>query len=135
MSDPAENVEAVSETDADTDPTLSLPSGEMVDTETVFSFNGYPYRFVPLDHPEYAFKLVPLYWGGGDMDVPFEDHDELVEQWGGESRGVLTDEEWRDWLIEARADDRFGDDELDAVERELFDGGGLLGRVKRAFGR
>ena len=69
------------------------------------------------------------------MDVPFEDHDELVEQWGGESRGVLTDEEWRDWLIEARADDRFGDDELDAVERELFDGGGLLGRVKRAFGR
>ncbi|SHH62677.1 hypothetical protein [Halobaculum gomorrense] len=131
MSDPAQSTPSES-----AEPTLPLPSGETVDTETVFSFNGYPYRFVPLDHPEYAFKLVPLYWGGGDMDVPFEDRDELVEQWGSASRGVLTDDEWRDWLTEARDDDRFGDDELDAVERELFDEeGGLLGRLRRALGR
>ncbi|UIO99038.1 hypothetical protein Hbl1158_10890 [Halobaculum sp. CBA1158] len=114
--------------------TLELPTGETVETGTVFSFNGYPYRFVPLDHPEYRFRLAPLYWGGGDMDVPFADRDELVEQWGPESRGVLTDEEWRDWLIEARADDRFGEDELDAVERELLgEEGGLLDRISRAF--
>ncbi|WP_277555531.1 hypothetical protein [Halobaculum limi] len=116
-------------------PTLELPSGETVTEDEVFSFNGYPYRFVPLEHPEYRFKLVPLYWGGGDMDVPFEGREELVEQWGPESRGVLTDEEWRDWLIEARADDRFGEDELDAVERELFGGDdGLLSRVRRTLG-
>ncbi|QZP38163.1 hypothetical protein [Halobaculum magnesiiphilum] len=117
------------------DATLELPTGETVDTETVFSFNGYPYRFRPLDHGEYAFALSPLVWGGGDMDVPFEDRAELREQWGPESRGVLTDEEWRDWLVEARADDRFGDDELDAVERELFGTeAGLLDRVKRTLG-
>ncbi|MFC7096253.1 hypothetical protein [Halobaculum marinum] len=124
--------------DEKTDPsaTLTLPTGETVDPDTVFSFNGYPYRFRPLDHAEYAFALSPLVWGGGDMDVPFEDREELREQWGPESRGVLTDAEWRDWLVEARADDRFGDDELDVVERELFggDGGGLLDRVRRALG-
>ncbi|WP_435066063.1 hypothetical protein [Halobaculum sp. EA56] len=123
-------------TGADGSPrTLDLPSGETVEPGTVFCFNGYPYRFVPLDHEEYRFKLAPLYWGGGDMDVPFADREELVEQWGPESRGVLADEEWRDWLVEARADDRFGDEELDAVERELLGGdGGLLGRLRRALG-
>lgn len=120
-------------------PTLALPTDETVEPGAVFCFNGYPYRFRPLDHPEYDFALSPLVWGGGDMDVPFADRAELAAQWGPESRGVLTDAEWRDWLVEARADDRFGDDELDAVERELFDGGdggagGLLGRVRRALG-
>lgn len=123
------------------DATLQLPTGETVGTDEVFEFNGYPYRFRPLDHAEYAFALSPLVWGGGDMDVPFEDRAELREQWGPESRGVRSEEEWRDWLIEARSDDRFGDDELDAVERELFGGDGsaesdgFLGRVRRALGR
>ena len=121
---------------ADGTETLDLPSGETVAAGEVFSFNGYPYRFVPLDHPEYEFKLAPLYWGGGDMDVPFEGREELVEQWGPESRGVLADAAWRDWLTEARDDDRYGDDELDAVERELLGtDDGLLGRLTRALGR
>lgn len=125
--------------------TLDLPSGETVAAGEMFSFNGYPYRFVPLDHEEYEFKLAPLYWGGGDMDVPFEGRDELVEQWGPESRGVLADEAWRDWLTDARTDDRYGDGELDAVERELFacdadggsdagDDGGLMDRLRRLLG-
>ncbi|MFC7068862.1 hypothetical protein [Halobaculum lipolyticum] len=133
MTDPADG-------DDGSSPTLTLPTDETVGTDAVFCFNGYPYRFRPLDHAEYAFALSPLVWGGGDMDVPFEDRVELAEQWGPESRGVLTDAEWRDWLTKARADDRFGDDELDAVERELFDDGGddvdggLLDRVKGALG-
>jgi len=121
--------------------TLELPTGEVVTPDDAFHYEGYPYRFRPLDHPEYAFALSPLVWGGGDMDVPFEDRAELREQWASESHGVRSDEEWREWLAEARSDDRFGDDELEAVERELFggdgraDGGGLLGRVRRALGR
>ncbi|WP_276259802.1 hypothetical protein [Haloglomus litoreum] len=135
--------------------TLELPTGETVTPEDVFCYEGYPYRFVPADAregsnariegpgpgpDEVQFYLVPLYWGGGDMDVPFPDREALVEQWD-DARGVLTDVEWRDWLVESRADDRFDDAELDAIAAELGledgrggGGGGLLARVRRLLG-
>lgn len=132
---------------------LELPTGETVTPDDVFCYGDYPYRFVPADEhgttarpagpgpapDEVEFYLVPLYWGGGDMDVPFRDRAALVEQWE-DSRGVLGEAEWRDWLVEARADDRFDDEELDAIARELGVGdveggaGGLLARIRRLFG-
>lgn len=104
--------------------TLELPNGEAVTPEDVFLFNDYPYRFVPSDDERFAFELSPLYWGGGEMDIPFPDRDHLAEQWGPDSRGTLTAEEWREWLTEARSDDRFDGEELAAVEREVLGGGG-----------
>lgn len=99
---------------------LELPSGEVVAPDDVFRYNGYPYRFVPLESDRYAFELVPLYWGGGDMDVPFTDPTALEEQWEPETSGVPTASEWEAWLDDARADDRFDAAELDALERELL---------------
>lgn len=99
--------------------TLELPNGEEVTPEDVFLYNGYPYRYVPVSDDRYDFKLSPLYWGGGDMDVPFRDADALAEQWGDDSRGLLSPEEWRRWLSEARHDERFGEAELDALAEEL----------------
>jgi hypothetical protein len=126
---------------SDADPThdgatLELPNGETVTPDEVFLYNGYPYRFVPLDHHEYEFKLAPLYWGDSDMDVPFPDREALDEQWGAESRGTLAPEEWEAWLREARHDDRFGDDEVDALARELPTpgGDGLVASIRRALG-
>jgi hypothetical protein len=129
--------------------TLTLPNGERVTTEDVFLYNNYPYRVRFPDREEspdsepgteeqaddeadYEFEFSPLYWGGGEMDIPFSDREALVEQWGEESRGTLTDEEWEMWLREAREDDRFGDDELDALARELSvsGGDGLVGRLR-----
>lgn len=98
--------------------TLELPTGETVTPDDVFLYGGYPYRFRPRDD-EYAFELVPLYWGDSDLDVPFPDRASLVDQWDERSRGVLTPAEWEHWLREARADDRFDDAELDALAREL----------------
>ncbi|NHN60987.1 MULTISPECIES: hypothetical protein [Halorussus] len=124
--------------------TLELPNGETVAPDDVFLYNNYPYRveFPGGDEPpgedaEYEFWLSPLHWGGGEMDIPFRDREALVEQWGQESRGTLTAEEWDDWLTEARHDGRFGDDELDALARELptSGGGGLMARIRRALGR
>jgi hypothetical protein len=132
---------------------LELPTGEVVTPDDVFSYGGYPYRFVPADEheptarpagpgptpEEVDFYLVPLFWGGGDMDVPFRDRAALEEQWD-DSRGVLTEAEWRDWLFEARADDRFDEAELNAIGRELgvvngaTDDGGLFARVRRLLG-
>ena len=115
---------------------LTLPNGETVTPEEVFLYNNYPYRVqFPDDDPDVAFQLSPLHWGGGEMDIPFRNREALVEQWGSESRGTLTPEEWEQWLCEARHDDRFGDDELDALARELpVSGGGLVARIRRAFG-
>ena len=139
--------------------TLELPTGETVMPDDVFCYEGYPYRFLPAEArdgttahaegpgpgpDEVAFYLVPLHWGGGDMDVPFRDREALVEQWD-DARGVLTDAEWAEWLVEAREDDRFDDDELDAIERELGladapsggadgDAGDLLARLRRVLG-
>lgn len=129
--------------------TLELPSGETVTPEDVFLFGDYPYRFVPEEGD--GFTLSPLYWGGGDMDIPFRDREALVEQWGGAGdRGTLTDEEWADWLQGARTDDRFDDRELDALAQELgvADAGasgdegtlgdersGLLARIRRWLSR
>ena len=139
--------------------TLELPTGETVTPDDVFCYEGYPYRFLPAEArdgttaraegpgpgpDEVAFYLVPLHWGGGDMNVPFRDREALVEQWD-DARGVLTDAEWAEWLVEAREDDRFDDDELDAIERELGladalsggtdgDAGDLLARLRRVLG-
>lgn len=114
--------------------TLELPNGETVTPGDVFLYNGYPYRFVPLADEEYAFALSPLYWGGGEMDVPFRDRTALVDQWGPDSRGTLADEEWEAWLREARHDDRFDEAELDAIAREVGVRSGLLDRLRRTFG-
>ncbi|NHN49147.1 hypothetical protein G9464_16325 [Halostella sp. JP-L12] len=130
--------------------TLELPNGEVVTPEDVFLFNDYPYRFAPLDtgeqdssiprtgaenHEEYDFKLVPLYWGGSDMDVPFPDEEALAEQWGEDSRGTLPPAEWEAWLRSARKDERFGDDEVDALARELPTGDdGVLAAIRDALG-
>jgi hypothetical protein len=118
--------------------TLELPDGEAVTPDDVFLYGGYPYRFRPRND-EYAFDLVPLYWGNSDLDVPFHDREALVDQWDAESRGVLTDEEWEHWLAAAREDDRFGHEELDALARELpvdapDQSAGLLARLGRLFG-
>jgi hypothetical protein len=111
--------------------TLELPTGETVTPEEPFLFEGYPFRFRPGDGE--GFELSPLYWSGGGMDQRFESRAELVERWDDEldSRGVLDDEGWRGWLAEARADDRFGEAELDAVERELGLAGGPLERLRQ----
>ena len=115
--------------------TLELPNGDVVTPETIFLYNNYPYRFEPLDDEEYAFKLVPLYWGNSDLDVPFPDEDALAGQWDEDCRGVLTAEEWEAWLREARGDERFGDDELDALRRELPTGDrGLIASIRDALG-
>jgi len=126
---------------------LELPNGETVTPEDVFCYENYPYRvqFPDGESPaaaegvgedDYEFVLSPLYWGGGEMDVPFRDREALADQWGPESRGTLAPEEWAAWLREARHDDRFGDDELDALARQLPTpgGDGPLARLRRALG-
>jgi len=115
-------------------PTLELPNGDTVTPEEVFLFNGYPYRFAPSHDDRLAFELSPLYWGGGEMDVPFPDREHLEEQWGPDSRGTLAAEEWREWLAEARTDDRFDEEELATIEREVLGGGGLLSGLRRRLG-
>ncbi|WP_255198711.1 hypothetical protein [Halorarius litoreus] len=124
--------------------TLELPTDETVTPDDVFLFGGYPYRFVPGEGE--GFTLSPLYWGGGDMDIPFRDREELAFRWGddGDASGPMTDEAWREWLAERRDDDRFDEAELDALARELGvaeDGGhdgddnGLVGRLRDRLGR
>ncbi|WP_121822907.1 hypothetical protein [Halostella salina] len=115
--------------------TLELPTGETVTPEDVFLFGGYPYRFRPGDD-DAAFYLSPLYWGGGEMDIPFDDRDQLVDQWGedGRAEGPLSESEWADWLVEARAQEQFDADELDAIAREVgVDRGGPIRRLLRRF--
>lgn len=125
--------------------TLTLPNGETVTPADVFLFENYPYRYVPGDGEGVAFELSPLFWGGGQMDIPFTDRAALEAQWGPESRGTLSDEKWRAWLDEARADDRFEEEELDAVAAELGlvdaseeeteqESDGLVGRLRGLFG-
>lgn len=124
--------------------TLELPTDEVVTPDDVFLYNDYPYRFVPLEGERYAFKLVPLYWGGGDMDVPFTDRATLDEQWEPDASGTPSESEWADWLEVARADDRFDPAELDALDRELLgsdeagrssDDEGLVARLRALVGR
>jgi hypothetical protein len=113
---------------------LELPTGETVTPEDAFHYEGYPYRFRPSDDPDVAFVLSPLYWGGPGMDVPVPSRAAFVERWDERSRGVLSDEEWRAWLDDARGDDRYADEELDAIATELGVDAGLLARVRRALG-
>ena len=114
--------------------TLELPNGDVVTPDDVFLYENYPYRVQSPDpDAEHEFELSPLYWGGGEMDVPFRDREALVEQWGPESRGILTDVEWEQWLREARHDERFGDDELDALARELPVSRSLFERLRDAL--
>ena len=130
--------------------TLKLPDGSVVSPDDVFLYNDYPYRYVPVDgdgvesetggdHPPGetpAFYLSPLYWGGGEMDVPFDDREALADQWEPSESGVLGPDEWASWLADARGDDRFDEAELDAVARELPGGDppGLLDRLRRFVG-
>ena len=126
--------------------TLTLPNGETVTPDDVFLYNDYPYRVefpdgddTPGDgrgeSVDAEFYLSPLYWGGGEMDVPFREREALVEQWGEESGGLLGEDEWERWLNEARADERFDDEELDALRRELpVSGGGVVARIRQALG-
>ena len=120
--------------------TLELPNGDVVDTEDVFLYNDYPYRFVPLDHPEFAFKLAPLYWGQSDMDVPFPDREALVEQWGADSQGTMTDAEWAAWVADRRGTEMFGEDELDAIteevglSEEVSGDDGIVASIRRTLG-
>ncbi|WP_134668583.1 hypothetical protein [Halorussus marinus] len=123
------------------DRTLELPNGETVAPDDVFLYNNYPYRVAFPDEADYEFALSPLHWGGGEMDVPFRDRTALVEQWGPDSRGTLSPDEWEQWLEEARHNDRIGDGEVDALARELpvsggdsARDGGLVGRLRRALG-
>ncbi|WP_135854933.1 hypothetical protein [Halorussus salinus] len=129
------------------DRTLTLPNGDTVTPDDVFLYNDYPYRVAfPDDDPTgpdeesggdaAEFHLSPLYWGGGEMDVPFREREALVEQWGEGSEGLLTEDEWEQWLDEARTDERFDDEELDALRRELpvSGGGGVVARIRRALG-
>lgn len=93
---------------------------------------------------EVAFLVAPLYWGDSGMDVPFRDREAFYDQWGPDSRGTLDADEWRAWLRDARADDRFGDEEVDALARELLPEadastgatgeGGVVARLRRALG-
>ncbi|WP_276272464.1 hypothetical protein [Haloarcula litorea] len=99
--------------------TLELPNGDEVTPDDVFLYNGYPYRFVPVEGDEYAFVLSPLYWGDSGMDVPFPDREALVDQWGTDSRGLLSESEWADWLDDATEDPRFDDEEVAALAAEL----------------
>ncbi|MGZ0748041.1 hypothetical protein [Haloparvum sp. AD34] len=101
--------------------TLELPNGDHVTPSDVFLFNDYPYRYVPLDADEYAFKLSPLVWGGAGMDVPFDDVAELETQWGPASEGVISESAWRDWLADALADERFDREEVDAIAWEVLE--------------
>jgi hypothetical protein len=98
---------------------LELPNGDEVTPEDVFLYNDYPYRLVRLDSEEYAFKLSPLYWGDSGMDIPFRDREALVDQWEAGQQGLLTPEEWADWLASASADPRFDDEELAHLAAEL----------------
>ncbi len=101
--------------------TLELPDGTVLSPDDVFLYNDYPYRFVPTDETESAaFLLSPLYWGGGEMDVPFAGHDELREQWIPDQSGDLDRGEWEQWLGDARADDTFDDAEIDALAAEIL---------------
>lgn len=119
--------------------TLTLPNGETVSPGAVVLYEGYPYRYVETDSADTAFVLSPLYWGDSPLDVPFSSREALVAQWGEESRGTLTEAEWEAWLDDARADDRFGEEELDAVAAEVLDDerprGGAFDRLRRLFGR
>ena len=119
---------------------LELPNGDEVTPEDVFLYNDYPYRLVWLEHGEHAFELSPLYWGDSGMDIPFRDREALVDQWEPESRGVLSAEEWAQWLENASDDPRFDREELTELAAELppdwepdsdsdADGGGLLDRL------
>jgi hypothetical protein len=121
--------------------TLELPDGTVVTPDDVFLYSGYPYRFRPRED-EYAFELVPLYWGDSDLDVPFTDRSALVDQWDDASQGPLSASEWEQWLASAREDDRYDDAEVDALARELpvdtdstGDDDGLVARVRRVLGR
>ena len=110
---------------------LTLPNGETVTEGDVILHDNYPYRVVFPDDDEYVLELSPLYWGDSGMDVPFRDRDALREQWAPDSRGTLTPDQWNAWLQEARQDDRFGDDELDELARELPTSSGRFERLRR----
>mgnify|MGYP006275337143 FL=1 len=98
---------------------LTLPNGDEVTPDDAFLYNDYPYRLVWLDGRPHAFELSPLYWGDSGMDIPFQDREALVDQWEAGRQGLLTPEEWAEWLDSASADPRFDDEELAHLAEEL----------------
>ena len=114
---------------------LELPTGETVTPDDAFHYEGYPYRFRPSDDPDTAFVLAPLYWGGTGMDVAVPSREAFVAEWSDRSRGVLSESEWAAWLTDAREDDRYADEELDAIAAELgVEPPGLFTRLRDALG-
>ncbi|MDY6818093.1 MAG: hypothetical protein SVG88_05465 [Halobacteriales archaeon] len=109
---------------------VELPNGDVIEPGDVILYNDYPYRLVSTEATETAFILSPLYWGDSALDIPFESRDELVAQWEADSRGLLTEEEWRDWLREARGKEMFTAEELDTIETIVIDSPGLLARIR-----
>ena len=109
---------------------IELPNGDVVEPGTVILYEEYPYR---VDADE-GIVLSPLYWGDSELDLTFESQEALAASWGEDSAGVLSESEWRDWLTEARHDDRFGDDELDAVADVVLPSRGLVDRFRDLFG-
>ena len=109
---------------------VALPNGEDVEAGTVILFEGYPYR---VDRDD-GIRLSPVYWGDSALDLTFEDAEDLGDAWGEESRGTLREAEWQSWLADARADERFGDAEVDAIAQEVL-GSGAGGWVSQVVGR
>lgn len=109
---------------------LELPTGETIEPGDVILFEGYPYRYYDRGT---GITLSPLYWGESDLDLWFESERELHERWGPESRGTLSEPEWRTWLDDARDSPTFSDAELTSIKREVLPRRGLLDRLKRLF--
>ncbi|WP_458204578.1 hypothetical protein [Haladaptatus sp. NG-SE-30] len=115
--------------------TLTLPNGDDVTEGDLILYNGYPYRLRFVDDERFEFELSPLYWGNSGMDIPFEDRDALVDQWEADSRGTLTNTEWKQWLREARQNPQIADEELDAIARELPTTNSWFDRLRQALRR
>lgn len=109
---------------------IELPNGDVVEPGDVILFEGYPYRVDRND----AIVLSPVYWGESALDLSYKDAAELSAEWSDESEGLLTESEWQAWLADARRDDRFGDDELDAVADAVLESTGLVDRLRSVFG-
>lgn len=109
---------------------IELPNGEVAEPGDVILYEGYPYR---VDRDD-VIVLSPVYWGDSALDLTFESAGELSAEWGDESAGLLSESEWEEWLADARRDERFGDEELDAIADAVFESTGLVDRLRGLLG-